>query len=108
MKVRQTIFYLLIGGMLIFSNILYGKPVPEDSASLLYPSVDHQLEKLAIITDSYAVTLPAFNIPLPVYHFLATTYYFDRYPTFFCCKSSFFISAFLRNVIYVFISIHAP
>lgn len=110
MRIRNTIGWLLIGGLLMFSNMVFGKQITEPTAShfsLSQSDISH-FEKLGVPTECYAIALPTLSIPLPAYHFLTHTYHFDTYKKCIFSRERFFISAFLRNVIYVFVSIHAP
>lgn len=113
MKLRNIIGWFFITGLLLFSNLMHGKPVtaPSDSTAPFDQGRLYQLNSPGLATESYTISLPTLTVPIPVYHFLTLTftYHPDTYEKrLFFLKEYSFISPFLRNIFYVFTSIHAP
>lgn len=113
MKFRHTIGWLLLAGLLLFSDLAQGRQVPTPSAACACFDQEeiYRLNSPGVATEGEAIALPTLTAPFPVYYFLTLTftYHLDTYKKrLFFFKACAFISPFLRNIFYVFISIHAP
>lgn len=113
MKLRHTIGWFFLTGLLLFSNLVQGRavPAPPDACACFAQEEIYRLNSPGVTPEGDAIALPTLTAPFPVYYFLTLTftYHLDTYQKrLFFFKVCAFISPFLRNIFYVFISIHAP
>lgn len=113
MRIRNTIGWFFVASLLLFSSLTQWKltEVPAGHYNDTEREEIYHLESPDIAGACYAISLPVLTVPDPVYYFLTFTFTYHPDPyqkrLFFFRKHSF-ISTFLRNVFYVFVSIHAP
>lgn len=110
---KNTIWGLLITGLLLFPGLVQGESVtasPEPSVFFDHREI-YQLNSPGLATENNFISLPTLTVPVPVFHLLSLTFtcdidFYEKRLFFF--REYFFISSFLRNVFYVFTTIHAP
>ena len=111
MKISTTLGWVFILSVWFFSSLMLGRPRLSSTSSISVEQEEiSQYKSKGIGLEMYAISLPTLTVPCPISHFIIHTYRFDVYKKHLSSfsKAAVFSSPFLRNVYYVFISIHAP